>query len=156
MKELRKISEDELKRILDDHKLWLQSNESKGKRADLSDADLMGADLKDAVLHDANLRRADLRRADLDRANLTTADLTGASLRTGWVRVRCAVDEATAAEQDIDELDVAGWTRSGVLNGDRVDHEVTSGDDGRTTLVDDDPGRLTLNRRGDSRTPVVA
>ena len=46
---------EELKKILDDHKLWLECG-STGKRADLQGADLQNA----------NLRNADLRNANLD------------------------------------------------------------------------------------------
>ena len=50
-----------LKKILDAHKLWLETNGQNGEMADLSGADLSGADLSGA-----NLRRAILRGADLD------------------------------------------------------------------------------------------
>ena len=97
---MEKITEEELKEILEQHKLWLDSNKKKGKRAnlsgvnltdanlycvnlrraDLSDADLSGADLRRANLTDANLTGADLRRANLTGAYLFYANLTGADL----------------------------------------------------------------------------
>ena len=87
---MKKITEEELREILEQHKLWLDSYGEKGKCADLSGADLSDADLTCADLSDANLsganlyranlRGADLRRADLTHANLTDADLTGADL----------------------------------------------------------------------------
>ena len=49
------MSPEQLKEILDNHKMWLAGKEG-GKRADLRGADLRGADLRDA----------DLRGADLD------------------------------------------------------------------------------------------
>ena len=50
-----------LDKILDNHKLWLQTYGEKGERADLRKADLRNADLRYA-----DLRKADLRNADLD------------------------------------------------------------------------------------------
>ena len=54
--ELRNISKEELDKIIDKHKKWLQSNGTEGERANLSSADLSYA----------NLRYADLSSADLD------------------------------------------------------------------------------------------
>ena len=79
----------DLKKILDEHLLWL--NGKGGSRANLSNADLRdanlsnanlrGANLSNADLFGANLRNADLRDADLRCANLSNADLFGANLR---------------------------------------------------------------------------
>ena len=64
------ITYDQLKDILEKHKIWLKGGEG-GSRANLrganlSDADLRGANLSDADLRGADLRGADLRGADLD------------------------------------------------------------------------------------------
>jgi hypothetical protein len=72
---MKKITEEELKTILEQHTLWLDSNKKEGKRADLS-----GADLRRANLYYANLRCADLTDADLSNANLRCANLYGAYL----------------------------------------------------------------------------
>ena len=92
---MKKITEKKLKEILEQHKLWLDSNEKEGKRADLTDADLSGANLSGANLrfavltranltgvnlYDANLYCADLRFADLRFADLTGANLSSANL----------------------------------------------------------------------------
>ena len=79
-----------LKEILDQHKIWIESNGVQGKCADLrganlycanlTDAELYGADLWHANLEGANLEGADLRGANLSYANLIRAKLTGASL----------------------------------------------------------------------------
>jgi hypothetical protein len=94
----------DLKKILDEHLLWL--NGEGGSRADLSGADLFGANLSDANLRgadlfganlfganlrganlsDANLRRADLFGANLFGANLRGANLRGANLRNADLR----------------------------------------------------------------------
>ena len=92
---MKKITKKELKTILEQHKLWLDSNEKEGKRADLTRAnlrradlycaDLTGADLSGANLAGANLAGADLTnvtlyRADLTYSNLRCANLFGANL----------------------------------------------------------------------------
>ena len=77
-----------LKEILDQHKLWLETNEVQGERADLYGADLYGADLWHANLEGANLEGADLRGANLSYANLTRAKLTGAKL--SGAKLNCA------------------------------------------------------------------
>ena len=81
MKELRKVSQEELRGILELHKLWLESEEGKGTQADLRDADLSYCDLRNANLFYADLSYADLTNADLGNANLTSADLFYAELR---------------------------------------------------------------------------
>ena len=77
---MKKITEEELKEILEQHELWLDSNGKEGKCADLSDADLRRANLYYANLRCANLYRAILRRADLSGANLSDTDLIDADL----------------------------------------------------------------------------
>ncbi len=42
----RKVSEDELRRILTDHQEWLETNGEKGTQADLQGADLRRANTK--------------------------------------------------------------------------------------------------------------
>jgi hypothetical protein len=69
----------DLKKILDEHLLWL--NGEGGSRANLSNADLRDANLSNADLFGANLRCANLSNADLRDANLSNADLFGANLR---------------------------------------------------------------------------
>ncbi|HHK8374363.1 TPA: pentapeptide repeat-containing protein [Serratia marcescens] len=81
----------ELRKILDEHKLWVTSLRENGSRADLCGANLRGADLRDADLCGANLRGANLyganlRGADLRGANLYGADLCGADLRGADLR----------------------------------------------------------------------
>lgn len=68
----------DLKKILDEHLLWL--NGEGGSRANLSNADLFGANLRGANLSNANLRNANLRDADLRGADLFGANLFGANL----------------------------------------------------------------------------
>ena len=82
------MSPEQLKEILDNHKMWLAGKEG-GKRADLSGANLRGADLRGANLRGADLRGADLSRADLRDADLRGADLSGADLRGANLDFSC-------------------------------------------------------------------
>ncbi|HGM5832554.1 TPA: pentapeptide repeat-containing protein [Serratia marcescens] len=74
------MNSNELRKILDEHKLWVTSLHESGSRANLRDANLCDADLRDANLCDANLYGADLRDADLRDANLCDANLRDADL----------------------------------------------------------------------------
>ena len=75
--ELRTVSDEELQRILADHKKWLEAEDKTGLdhlRADLSRADLRGRDpTSEAQLQGANLNEAQLQRAtphaQLQKAN---------------------------------------------------------------------------------------
>ena len=81
---MKTITKTELKSILAEHKIWIETNRVQGIRANLTGADLRSANLKDANLWRANLNSADLTGADLTGANLTKADLRGANL-TGTI-----------------------------------------------------------------------
>ncbi|MBK5075184.1 pentapeptide repeat-containing protein [Budviciaceae bacterium CWB-B4] len=86
----------ELKKILDEHKVYIESFHERGSKADLRGADLRGADLRGADLrgadlyganlYGANLYGADLYGADLRGADLYGADLYGADLRGADLR----------------------------------------------------------------------
>ena len=79
------ITYEQLKEILEKHKIWLEGGEG-GSCADLICADLSCADLICADLSRANLRGANLRGADLRGANLSDADLRGANLSDADLR----------------------------------------------------------------------
>jgi hypothetical protein len=79
-------AEPTLGSILQQHKLWVESGHTAGRRADLRGQDLSlteltGADLREADLTEANLEQSDLREADLSEAELTGAMLRGAKLQ---------------------------------------------------------------------------
>ena len=80
MKELRKITQEELNVILENHKHWLITLGMKGNYADLSYTDLTGSDLREANLKDADLSCACLNCANLEGVNLRHANLSGANL----------------------------------------------------------------------------
>ena len=68
---MKTITGTELKNILAEHKIWLETGAKQGTRANLEGANLRDADLTDAYLTDADLTDADLTDADLTGANLT-------------------------------------------------------------------------------------
>ena len=74
------MEKSKLKEILNQHRLWLDTNGVQGKRANLRGANLEYADLKGANLKGANLRGADLTGANLHGAKFSDADLSCASL----------------------------------------------------------------------------
>jgi uncharacterized protein YjbI with pentapeptide repeats len=76
---MRTINQNELKDILEKHKLWV-NNEPNGERADLTGADLHGADLTGA-----DLRGANLSGANLHGANMNSVDLSGTDLRDAYL-----------------------------------------------------------------------
>ena len=116
------MSNEELKEILDNHKLWI--NGEGGCEANLSGADLCGADLSEANLRwadlsEADLRGANLRWADLSEANLRWADLSEADLRGAnlrWADLRGAdLRWADLSEADLSEADLCGADLSGAV-----------------------------------------
>ena len=102
----------DLKKILDEHLLWL--NGEGGSRADLCDADLRCANLFGANLRCANLCDVDLRRADLRNADLRDADLCRADLRNADL---CDVDLRRADLRNADLRD-ADLCRADLRNAD--------------------------------------
>ena len=86
------MTQDELKKILDDHKLWLEGkggNQADLRGANLHYADLCNANLSYADLRGANLCNADLSYADLRGANLCNADLSNADLSYADIDYSC-------------------------------------------------------------------
>jgi hypothetical protein len=77
---MKTITTTELKSILANHKLWIETNGVQGQCARLEGANLRYANLRAANLRAANLKDADLEGANLEGANLTDADLTDADL----------------------------------------------------------------------------
>lgn len=71
------MTQEELNKILEEHKKWLLSFEREGKKADLRGADLRCA----------NLCGADLRGTDLNHAYLCGTDLCGAKVSERIIQV---------------------------------------------------------------------
>ena len=75
----------DIKKVLEQHKIWIDSLCKDGEEADLRQANLRAADLRkvnlsNANLSNANLRFASLREGDLRYANLREADLSCSDL----------------------------------------------------------------------------
>jgi uncharacterized protein YjbI with pentapeptide repeats len=74
------MNKEELRTILEQHKIWLETRGEQGCRAVLKGVDLQGANLTDANLRRAILSCTNLYRAQLDRTNLMDADFFGSYL----------------------------------------------------------------------------
>ena len=74
------MNRTELNKILKEHKLWLVSNGTKGKKANLRESDLEGVNLEGAILRYANLKGANLEEVNLKGVDLRGVDLEGANL----------------------------------------------------------------------------
>ena len=102
----------ELKAILEDHRLWVESGYKQGKRANLRGADLRDANLLDANLLDANLLRANLRGADLQGADLQSANLQYANLQDANLEgayLRCAdLQSADLEDANLQDANLRG------------------------------------------------
>jgi len=79
------MTEERIKEVLRQHKLWVETDGKEGVKANLSydnlyDAALYGADLRYANLESVSLNRANLKCADLRHARLRGVVLEGADL----------------------------------------------------------------------------
>ena len=117
----------DLKKILDEHLLWL--NGEGGSRANLFGANLRGANLFGANLRDANLRCADLRNANLRCADLRNADLRNADL--------CRADLRNADLCNADLCD-ADLRRADLRNADLCDADLCDANLRNADLCDAD------------------
>ncbi len=112
------ITEEDLKRILSEHKKWVESEGKGGRKADLSGASLSGADLREANLSGAQLSGADLSEADLMGADLSGAVLSGAVLsaaRLSGAHLGGAdLSEADASGADLSAADLSAAHLGGV------------------------------------------
>ncbi len=72
------MPDEELQKILEAHRKWVESEGKEGKRADLGGANLQTADLAGASLQEAYLGGANLQGAKLGGVKLQGANLRGA------------------------------------------------------------------------------
>jgi len=116
-----------VKKVLDAHCRWVESEGNLSKRANLSrsnleGADLFGSNLRSANLSEARLANADLSDCDLENADLKNADLKGASL--AWANLShanmkgCCLRDADLRWADLrwanlSEADLSGANLSG-------------------------------------------
>ena len=144
---MKKITKEELKEILEQHELWLDSNGKKGKRADLTGAYLTGADLRCVDLTSADLTSADLYGADLSGANLRCANLTGANLTmadlTHAILTRAYLTDAnlrlanlSGADLSYADLTYSNLRRAILTDADLYGANLTGADLTGTNLID--------------------
>jgi len=74
------ITEVDLKKILGEHKKWVESGGKEDNKADLDGANLSGADLSEAILSEAILTRADLSKTKLQKAIAPFAIFAGTKI----------------------------------------------------------------------------
>ncbi len=75
------MPDEELQKILEAHRMWVESEGKEGERAALGGANLQKAHLREAKLQKAHLREAKLQKAHLREAKLQGADLIEANLQ---------------------------------------------------------------------------
>lgn len=80
------MDQQKLRRVLDEHKLWLESSGSRGQAANLKGADLSGVNFREHDLRKANLKGvklcdSNLNNANIQGSNLAKADLSGAQFQ---------------------------------------------------------------------------
>jgi nucleoid DNA-binding protein len=95
----------ELKKILDDHRRWLESEGQSGEKATLIGARLVRADLYGLRLSRVNFQGADLRGADLSEADLYEANLEDARLNDATLEW-ASLDGASLKRADLQGADL--------------------------------------------------
>jgi len=95
----------ELKKILDDHRRWLESEGQSGEKATLIGARLVRADLYGLRLSRVNFQGADLRGADLSEADLYEANLEDARLNDAILEW-ASLDGASLKRADLQGADL--------------------------------------------------
>src|SRR5947209_16168203 len=83
---LRVLSPDEIERMLEEHRLYLETEYDHGHRANFSSADLAGRDFSGLNLRGVKMDRAVLRAANFSGAHLQSANLIGAVLQEACFR----------------------------------------------------------------------
>ena len=101
------MNSEDLKKILDEHQVYLTSFGERGARANLSGAYLSGANL-----NDANLSGANLSGAYLSGANLSGANLSGAYLRSAYLR-SANLSDANLNDANLNDANLNGANLNG-------------------------------------------
>ena len=99
------ISPAVLKRILNDHRRWLDSEGESGEKATLVGARLVRADFYGLRLSRVNFQGADLRGADLSEADLYEANLEDAKLNDAILEW-ASLDGASLKRADLQGADL--------------------------------------------------
>ncbi|CAL2077346.1 protein of unknown function [Tenacibaculum sp. 190524A02b] len=125
----KKITKEELEKIIKEHQLWIVSGLKKGARAGLTEVDLSGSNLSQTILIGAFLSGANLRGANLSGADLKVTDLSAANLN-GANLVRSDLRDAILSKVDLNGADLTGANLSGT--------DITGADLGNAELIDAD------------------
>lgn len=123
--ELRKISQEELDKILTFHKIWLETKGSQGKRAKLVSHDLSGlicsyrflrfVDFSNSKLNQTDFFSSDLADSDFQGSDLYRANFSNAALeRVSFIKAN--LSEADFSGALIDNINVEGATLENVKN----------------------------------------
>jgi len=99
------VNLEDLKKILDGHRCWLESEGASGEKAILVGARLVRADLYGLRLSRINFQGADLRGADLSEADLYEANLEDARLNDA-VLEWASLDGASLKRADLQGADL--------------------------------------------------
>lgn len=81
----RKISEDELREILEKHEKWLH-NDTNGEKASLLWADMRGVDMRGVYLQGADMRVSNMQGVDMRGGDLRWSDMQGANMQGADMR----------------------------------------------------------------------
>ncbi len=106
------MPDEELQKILEAHRKWVESEGKKGKIARLPGANLQEADLLGANLQGADLSLANLQNADLRGVNLQGANLGGANLQEAFLG-GANLQEAKLSEAKLQGADLRGANLQG-------------------------------------------
>ena len=141
------MTKEELKTILDQHTLWLDSNKIDGKCANLTSANLSGVDLSGANLNGVNLTRANLTSANLSGADLRCADLTCADLPGADLSgVNLSVVDLTGANLSGANLSGANLSVAYLIEANLTDADLSGADLFDANLSGADLTRADLTR----------
>ena len=99
------INPEDLKKILNDHRRWLDSEGKSGEKATLIGARMVRADLYGLRLSRVNFQGADLRGADLSEADLYEANLEEAKLNDAILEW-ASLDGASLKRADLQGADL--------------------------------------------------
>src|ERR1700758_4291629 len=81
---VRVLSPDEIERMLEEHRLYLETEYHQGHRANFASADLAGRDFSGLNLRGVKMDRALLSGANFTEAHLQSANLVGTIAERAW------------------------------------------------------------------------
>ncbi len=147
---MRRVTGEELRLVLEQHRLWVESGGKVGSRANLSRCDLSGENLEGAMLSGAkllgcNLSKARLIAADLSGSYLANADLSQAELSlANLTNARLTDARLVKAELHHANLSGAYLDRADLSNADLRHATLFQADMHKILLVGADMHRVNL------------